>query len=95
MEFSLYHYRPLLLLLLGFSGVACTTCVSAHAMQLVVTLTSCHGRCDDESSIDGNLIVEHEIVFISNVKGGPKGQKSISAEAATVLANSNFTPVHK
>ena len=67
-------------------------------MQLVVTLSPCCGRCDDESSIDGNLIVEHEIVFISNVKGGPKGQKSISAEvssAATLLTSAmNIVEFH-
>ena len=81
MEFGLYHYHLLLLLLLHVTGGDGATAVSA--MELVVTLSSCCGRCDDESSVDGNLIVGHEIVFISDVKGGPKRQKSISAEAAS------------
>ena len=80
MELSLYHhYHPLVLLQLlrSVAGVAESAVVAAVAavvgiVEIVTTLSSFHGGCNDESSTDRNLIVEHEIVFISNVKGGPK-----------------------
>ena len=76
MELSLYHhYHPLVLLQLlrSVAGVA-ESAVAADVgiVEIVTTLSSFHCGCNDESSTDRNLIVEHEIVFISNVKGGPK-----------------------
>lgn len=81
MELSHHHHRFILLQLVVAAAAAAATgatVVGAFVdMELVLTLSSLHGGRNNESSIDGNLIVGRDIIFISNVKGGPKRQTEI------------------
>jgi hypothetical protein len=89
MELGLYHHHHRLILLqlvvAAATAIGATVVGAFVDMELVLTLSSLHGGCNNESSIDGNLIVGRDIIFISNVKGGPKRQTEIDqrSDAAT------------
>lgn len=96
MELGLHHhYHRLIFLRLvvaaataaAATGATVLVVVALVDMEPVLTLSSLHGGCNDESAIDGNLIVGRDIIFISNVKRGPKRQTEIdqrSGDAATL-----------